>query len=108
MLIENTHCRKANAVEHMIVDAFVEADPFFKLADATEDAQAFALLDDSILKVRRAYAACWHLSLLPCLQEQLHIGGDPGSLSIGRLPHAEAHCQFLLMLGGISSHNGPI
>ena len=52
--------RKANAVEHMIVDAFVEADPFFKLADATEDAQAFALLDDSILKVCRAYAACWH------------------------------------------------
>ena len=57
------HCRKANAVEHMIVDAFVEADPFFKLADATEDAQAFALLDDSILKVRRAYATCWHLLL---------------------------------------------
>ena len=42
------------------MDAFVEADPFFKLADATEDAQAFALLDDSILKVRRAYTVRWH------------------------------------------------
>ena len=50
------------------MDAFVEADPFFKLADATEDAQAFALLDDSILKVRPAYAACWHLMPHPCLE----------------------------------------
>ena len=83
-LMENTYCRKANAVEHMIVDAFVEADPFFKLADATEDAQAFALLDDSILKVRRAYAACWHLMLQSCLQKQLHIGGNAESLSARR------------------------
>ncbi|CAK0787043.1 hypothetical protein CVIRNUC_010259 [Coccomyxa viridis] len=49
--------KKANAVEHMIMDAFVEADPFFKLADATEDAQAFALLDDSILKTIEHYGA---------------------------------------------------
>lgn len=44
-------CRKANAVEHMIVDALVEADPVFRLADAAEKAETFAQLDDSILRV---------------------------------------------------------
>lgn len=33
------------------MDALVEADPVFKLADATLDVEAFAKLDDSILKV---------------------------------------------------------
>ncbi len=33
------------------MDALVGADPVFRLADATENAQDFAKLDDSILKV---------------------------------------------------------
>ena len=41
----------------MIVDALVGADPVFKLADATESAQDFAKLDDSILKVGHSHAS---------------------------------------------------
>ena len=42
----------------MIVDALVGADPVFRLADATESAQDFAKLDDSILKVRGSPFPC--------------------------------------------------
>ncbi len=38
-------------MEHMIVDALVEADPVFQLADAADKAETFAQLDDSILRV---------------------------------------------------------
>ena len=77
----------------MIVDAFVEADPFFKLADATEDAQAFALLDDSILKVRRAYTVRWHHQMgrhkKLALTRSLHGGASPVAAQSYRLDYAE-------------------
>lgn len=47
----------------MIVDALVEADPVFKLADATENAQDFARLEDSILRVWRMHSAHKYVSL---------------------------------------------
>ena len=41
------------------MDALVGADPVFKLADATESAQDFAKLDDSILKVQSKHFLPW-------------------------------------------------
>jgi hypothetical protein len=39
------------AIEHMIVDALVEAEPALKLADKTEDVREFVKLDDTVIKV---------------------------------------------------------
>lgn len=44
-------CRKARAVEHMIVDALIEAEPALRLTERTEDAREFVKLDDTVLKV---------------------------------------------------------
>ena len=43
--------RKARAVEHMIVDAMLAAEPTLRLAERTEDPREFVRLDDSIIKV---------------------------------------------------------
>ena len=45
-------CRKASAVEHMVVDALLAAEPVVRLAEKTEDSREFAKLDDTILRVR--------------------------------------------------------
>ncbi len=71
------------------MDALVGADPVFRLADATESAQDFAKLDDSILKVRPACTFltcskaqpafsipgcdCMGIAPFPCLR----LSGDP-------------------------------
>ena len=53
------------------MDALVEADPVFKLADAAEKAETFAQLDDFILRVwahvkfdaaTSAFARCFFVS----------------------------------------------
>ena len=44
------------------MDALVGADPVFQLADATESAQDFAKLDDSILKVHSTHSMHLHLT----------------------------------------------
>lgn len=43
-------CRKAKGVEHMIVDALLEADKAMHFSDKIRDAAQFVTLDDSILK----------------------------------------------------------
>ncbi|KAK9918697.1 hypothetical protein WJX75_006087 [Coccomyxa subellipsoidea] len=43
--------KKARAVEHMIVDALLAAEPTLRLAERTEDPREFVRLDDSIIKV---------------------------------------------------------
>ena len=71
------------------MDALVGADPVFRLADATESAQDFAKLDDSILKVLPACTfltcsraqspscmpgcGCMGIAPFPCLG----LSGDP-------------------------------
>ena len=44
--------RKASAVELMVVDALLAAEPVLKLAEKTEDSREFAKLDDTVLRVR--------------------------------------------------------
>lgn len=44
--------RKASAVEHMVVDALLAAEPVVRLIEKTEDSREFAKLDDTILRVR--------------------------------------------------------
>jgi hypothetical protein len=48
-------------VEHMVVDAFLAADPVLKLAEKTEDSREFARLDDTLLRARALLA--WHCSV---------------------------------------------
>ena len=44
--------RKAKAVEFMVVDALLEADPALRLSAAASDPEQFVRLDDSVLEVR--------------------------------------------------------
>lgn len=43
-------CRKAKGVEHMIVDALLEADKALHFSDKIRSAKEFVTLDDSLLK----------------------------------------------------------
>ena len=44
------HCRKAKGVEHMLVDALLEADKALHFSDKIRSAREFITLDDSLLK----------------------------------------------------------
>ena len=63
------HDRKASAVEHMVVDAFLAADPVLRLAEKTEDSREFARLDDTLLRARSADPGT---ALLPSTCPWLH------------------------------------
>ena len=63
----------------MIVDALVEADPVFKLADATENAQDFARLEDSILRVRRMHSSHKHVPMNIKPDDVVHRLGSKNS-----------------------------
>ena len=43
-------CRKAKGVEHMLVDALLEADKALHFSDKIRSAREFITLDDSLLK----------------------------------------------------------
>jgi len=44
------HCRKAKAIEFMVVDALLEADQTLKLSEKIHDPADFVHLNDSILE----------------------------------------------------------
>ena len=48
-------CRKAKAIELMLVDALLEADPVLKLTEKVWDPREFVRLDDTLLKQLENY-----------------------------------------------------
>ena len=43
-------CRKAKAIELMLVDALITADPVLKMTERIHDPREFVQMDDTILK----------------------------------------------------------
>jgi len=52
-------CRKSKAIEFMVVDALVEAEPALRISEKIFDRAEFQLLDDSIIDVSQA-AQCFN------------------------------------------------
>ena len=48
--------RKAKAIEFMVVDALLEAEPVLQLSKKTHDPSQFANMDDTILNTVRLYS----------------------------------------------------